>query len=517
MKAARETNTYSIIKEQSERLGDKTYVIFSQSKRSLSFRQLLHGVQNYSQYFTESGLTQNESVALVAKNDLEGLVAYFSLLSMGVLVYRVNEASPPNEIFTYIQRFDCDYIIHDRSVSKLIPYLSKVPRCLPRMAVIELASLDALKDKQISDGTEAQMLAVSDQNPSICVFTSGSTGEPKGIVSSQKSLVFAANLLRCHGLTSDDRVLSVTPLSGTNGQVFTLWTPLVTGGSAVVYQGLFTAYGACSAMEEYDVTWFNGTPTHVSIFVNDFVDRRDCDYSKLKFFRSASAPLPPALKQQFESRYALPIIETMGLSEMTGMVFANPVEQAKQKLGSVGQSVQTEVKVTDDEGHQLEVGDVGELRVRSKGLMLGYHNDATSTRAAIEDGWLKTGDLGSIDDEGFIFVKGRKKDIIIIGGHNVALKEVDEVLYRNQHVLYAVSFGIDDQLTGEKIVCCIVPKRHGFDDETHILAFCRENMASYKCPSEIRFCKSVPLGGSGKILRHKTKQLFIEDRLDGSS
>lgn len=515
MKTAHATNTYSIIKEQSEKFGDKTYATFSKSKRSLSFRQLLHGVQKYSQYFTDSGLTRDESVALVAKNDLEGLVAYFSLLSLGLLVYRVNETSPPNEIFRYIQRFDCDYIIHDHSVSKLIPCLSEDSLCMARMTVIELPNVATLNGKQISDETEAQMVAVSDQNPGICVFTSGSTGEPKGIVSSQKSLLFAANLLRCHGLTSDDRVLSVTPLSGTNGQVFTLWTPLVTGGSTVVYQGLFTAYGAFSAVEEFDVTWFNGTPTHISIFVNDFVNRRDCDYRKLKFFRSASAPLPSTLKQQFESQYAIPIIETMGLSEMTGMVFANPVDQAKQKPGSVGLSIQTEVKVTDDKGHLLESGDVGELQVRSDGLMLGYHNDATSTQAAIEDGWLKTGDLGSIDDEGFIFVKGRKKDIIIVGGHNVALKEVDEVLYRNQHVLYAVSFGVDDQLTGEKIVGCVVPKRDGFNDETDILAFCRENLAAYKCPSEIRFCKSVPLGGSGKILRHKAKQLFLENRLDG--
>ncbi|NNG07596.1 MAG: AMP-binding protein, partial [Desulfobacteraceae bacterium] len=284
--------------------------------------------------------------------------------------------------------------------------------------------------------------------------------------------------------------------------------PLVSGGS-VVMPHRFSTSNFWELISEYRCTWFSVVPTIISYLCSATdMEGKDLNLSQLRFGRSASSALPPSLHKAFEKKFRVSIIETMGLTETAAPVFSNPIDQDKRKYGSPGIAVGNEAKIVDKEGVELPCGTEGEIMIRGDNVMKEYYKAPEKTAEALEpDGWFHTGDLGYLDENGFVFVTGRIKELIIKAGENIAPREIDEVMYKHPAVLDAAAVGIPDEEYGEDILCCCVLKPDCECTEEELRAYCMEHLGEFKTPKLIKVMKDLPKGPSGKIQRLKLREM----------
>jgi acyl-CoA synthetase (AMP-forming)/AMP-acid ligase II len=246
-------------------------------------------------------------------------------------------------------------------------------------------------------------------------------------------------------------------------------------------------------------------PTIISyLTAKSSITDKDYRLDQVRFGRSASSALPSALHKAFEKQFGISIIETMGLTETAAPVFSNPLEPKDRKYGSPGQAVGNRVKIVDRNGRTVTPEVAGEIMVKGDNVMTEYYKAPQATADALEaDGWLHTGDMGYLDADGFVFVTGRLKELIIKGGENIAPREIDEVLYRHAAVLEAAAVGIPDTHYGEDILACVALRPDKTCSETELQAYCLEHLGRFKAPKIIRFLPELPKGPSGKIQRLK--------------
>jgi acyl-CoA synthetase (AMP-forming)/AMP-acid ligase II len=230
---------------------------------------------------------------------------------------------------------------------------------------------------------------------------------------------------------------------------------------------------------------------------------------RIRFCRSASAALPPEHLRAFEQRFGIGVIETMGLTETVAPAFSNPLEPARRKLGSVGRASGCEAAVVDAELRPVPDGSTGEIVIRGPNVMRGYYKNEEATRASFTpDGWLRTGDLGHRDADGFFFVTGRIKELIIKGGENIAPREIDEALLRHPAVLEAAAVGVPDRDYGQEILACVVVKPDRTLSRDELDLHCLRELGRYKSPRYVRFVDALPKGPSGKVQRMKLAEGF---------
>ena len=350
----------------------------------------------------------------------------------------------------------------------------------------------------------APLAAVDPQTPAMLMYTSGTTGEPKGAVLSHWNMVCAGwAVVEAQALTSADRVLSSLPLYHINGQCIATVSPVVSGGS-IVMPHRFSVSQWWSLVERYRPTWLNMVPTIIAYLLNgaDLTLAQMAACRAIRFGRSASAPLPLEQHRAFEARFGILVIEAMGLTETASVAFANPLEPSRRKYGSAGQPLGVEARIVAADGTVLGTGKQGEIELRGDTVMIGYYRNAELTAQAVSpDGWLATGDLGYRDNEGFYFITGRRKELIIKGGENIAPREIDEALLRHPAVLEAAAVGIPDPNYGQDILACIVLKPGACCDEAELRAHCLAQLGRYKTPRLLRFVAALPKGPSGKVQR----------------
>jgi acyl-CoA synthetase (AMP-forming)/AMP-acid ligase II len=293
----------------------------------------------------------------------------------------------------------------------------------------------------------------------------------------------------------------VLPLYHINAFAVTMLAPLASGGS-VAMAPKFSAARFWSQAVDNGCTWINVVPTIVSYLLDG--EKPAADLSRLRFCRSASAALPPEHLRGFERKFGLGVIETMGLTETVAPSFSNPLDPAQRKLGAVGRASGCEARIIDAELRPLPDGQTGELAIRGPNVMRGYYKNPEATAAAFTpDGWLRTGDLGHRDSDGFFFVTGRIKELIIKGGENIAPREIDEALLKHPAVLDAAAVGIPDTHYGQEILACVVLRQGMAASEDELRDFCEATLGRYKTPRRFRFMDDLPRGPSGKVQRLK--------------
>lgn len=254
-------------------------------------------------------------------------------------------------------------------------------------------------------------------------------------------------------------------------------------------------------------TWINVVPTMISYLLEGEAPAPGRT-SGIRFCRSASAALPPEHLLAFERRFGIGVVETMGLTETVAPSFSNPLNPARRKLGSVGRASGCDARVIDAALQPVPDGVTGEVAIRGPNVMQGYYKDAQATAAAFTpDGWLRTGDLGHRDSDGFFFVTGRIKELIIKGGENIAPREIDEALLRHPAVLDAAAVGMPDRHYGQEILACVVLRAGAVVGEEALRSHCEELLGRYKTPRRIRLVAELPRGPSGKVQRLKLLDL----------
>ena len=379
------------------------------------------------------------------------------------------------------------------------------PRAVPGASPVG-ADADAPLAGAATDTPATPLPPLAPADAALLMYTSGTTGQPKGALLSHANLVAAGRAVSASlALGPADRVLSSLPLYHVNGQCIATVSPLVSGGSLVMPRR-FSVSQWWPLVARYRPTWINVVPTIIAYLLNA-PDPAASDAAALRgvrFCRSASAPLPPEQHAAFEARFGIPVVEAMGLTETASVAFTNPLEPGRRRIGSPGLPLGVEARVVRADGSVAGPNEIGEIELRGPNVMIGYYRAPELTARALDaEGWLATGDLGRRDDEGYYFVTGRLKELIIKGGENIAPREIDEALLRHPAVLEGAAVGVPDPHYGQEILACVVLKPGARCSEEELRAHCERELGRYKSPRHLRFVTDLPKGPSGKVQRLK--------------
>ncbi len=391
---------------------------------------------------------------------------------------------------------------------EFVPRLRSIIARIGGRAIVRPTSPDDLELGSASGDGSGHVPGAT--TPAMLMYTSGTTGTPKGALLSHGNLVHAGRAVSAaHRLTPSDRVLSSLPLYHVNGQCIATISPLVSGGS-IVMPHRFSVSQWWSLVERYRPTWINIVPTIIAYLLNGpgLTAAQAAACRGIRFARSASAPLPPEHHRAFEARFGISVLEGMGLTECASVAFANPLDAGARKIGSPGLPLGMEARVVAPDGAELGVGARGEIELRGANVMVGYHKDPEATARTLRPGaWLATGDLGYRDGDGFYFITGRLKELIIKGGENIAPREIDEALLQHSAVLEAAAVGVPDPEYGQEILACVVLKPGSACAEADLRAHCLATLGRYKTPKAFRFLAELPKGPSGKVQRLKLAEV----------
>ncbi|MGH6611397.1 MAG: AMP-binding protein, partial [Burkholderiaceae bacterium] len=449
------------------------------------------------------GLQRGEHISLVLPNGIQTVRLLLGAMYGGYCVHPVNLLSQPEQMRYVIEHADARLVFAAHEwLDRIREQASTMSRAMDVVAV----DPDGAELPGEAAAAPAPMHELAPDSLALLMYTSGTTGKPKGVMLTQHNL--AANALAIseeHRLSQSDRVTAVLPLYHINGFAVTMLAPLAHGGSLVM-PPKFSAAGFWSLAIDYECTWLNVVPTMISYLLEGAAPAHE-RLSRIRFCRSASAALPPEHHRAFEAKFGIDIIETMGLTETVAPVFSNPIEREQRKVSSVGKASGCEARVVDSSGAAVPDGDIGEVVIRGPQVAPGYYKNPDATKSAFLDDWFRSGDLGYRDADGFYFITGRIKELIIKGGENIAPREIDEALLRHPAVLDAAVVGIPDRHYGQDIMACVIVREGKRCSEQELRDFCSRELGRYKTPKLIRFVDDLPRGPSGKVQRLKLAEL----------
>ena len=489
---------------------DQPFLIAPETGCVLSFAELQHQSRLLGRFLDMRGLAAGDKVAILAHNSYQTALLFLGIMYNGLISVPLNLLSQASQLAFVLKHSDAKLAFIAQACAE--QYADAVEGAGLEMPGIVFdpdaeslfveSALPAWREHQVRESEFALLM-----------YTSGTTGTPKGVVLTHRNIVSGGLYTAlAHHLTSRDRVLCSLPLYHINAQIVTVVGPLSYGGS-VVMPRRFSTSNFWEMLAEHRCTWFNVVPTIISYLLAAGLDapasaaqpgRGKPDFAAVRFGRSASAPLPPELHKAFEKQFGFDIVETFGMTETCAPCFSNPLDPGKRKYGSVGKPIGNVARVIGRDGRTLRPRAVGELMVRGDNVTAGYYKNPEATAQAFDTGgWMHTGDLGYMDEDGDYFVTGRLKELIIKGGENIAPREIDDVLYKHPAVLEAAAVGIPDEHYGQEIMACVVLKPGAKSSVDELRAFCMHELGTYKTPKLIRIVAALPKGPSGKVQRLK--------------
>ena len=475
---------------------NKNYLIDADLDLYVTYSQLQKDISNLGAYFEENNIKANDKVGFMLDNGYASTLLFIGAMYHGVVIVPLNVLAGSKQINYTIDHSECKLIFSSDF------YISKFKTILEssNARVVQYSGIESLT---FAKQTSVHLTPTQPNSPAVLIYTSGTTGVPKGALLSHKNVLSGGrNTALAHEVVSTDISFCVLPLYHINAEMVSIASALVSN-SCVVTVGKFSVSNFWQIIEKYQCTWFSVVPTIINYLLNDDFDVKTLNLKNLRFGRSASAPLSPEVHKKFEKTFNVKIIETMGLTETAAQILSNPPSGGKH--GSAGKAYGNEVRIIDDQGNYLSAGTTGELVIKGDNVLLEYFkNEEATTGAFSEDGYFLTGDLGVEDDEGFFFITGRKKELIIKGGENISPREIDDTLYKHNAVLEACTFGIKDDNYGEEISACVYLKDDLVANEAELLDLCKADLGEYKTPRQIIFVdEPLPKGPSGKIQRLK--------------
>lgn len=482
-----------IIQDQAKRQPNKTYLRDICLQRELCFRELDEMVHSRRLTLEKLGLEKSSKVIFMMKNSILFAEYFYAVTAAHAIVTPVNPSIKIRELDYVIEDLQADFIIADRALEKeLLQDWETGPNELEDG--IWLYRFKQRDRKKTFDGLG--------ENTAVIMYTSGSTGNPKGVILTHQNLISKMyDICAAHELKTEDITLCVLPWFHINGLVITMLTPLLAGHEIVVVEK-FSVTNFWAWVEKYHVTWFSGVPTIYSYLLSAKPDKT-YNADSLRFARSASSSLAVSVLEEFEKRYKVPVIESYGITEGCSQITANPIKKGKQKPGSVGIAFGNKIKIVDDAGEEVACGVPGEVWIKGENITKGYFRKTAETDKSFSDGWFKSGDIGYLDEEGYLFLSGRKKELINRAGEKFSPKEIDEVLYEIQGVELACAVGVPNEVYGEEVVAFIKRKEGAAVTVKEIQEYCKAKLSDFKVPKEIFFTDDFPQGENGKIQRLK--------------
>jgi len=479
----------------------------------LTYTELKQAVDRFAAALHQRGFKKGDRLGIMLYNCKEYIIAYFGVQRLGGVVVQVNPM---------YQQHELNFMLGDSEPSWLICESNQIEKLdsISYRKKLSIVTIDKdnngnpyVYDWIDEENDEIPSLQInSREDVAVLQYTGGTTGTPKGVMITHYNTVASVY----HTYLTDDgalqrpgeRFFGIFPMFHGAGLMLML--------SCIFYAGTyipikhFRPDNALNMIRKYRPSQISVPPT-VFVALLNHPDFREDDLRSLKVCRTGSAPIPLEVMQAFEQKSGVRISETYGLTE-SNAICIRTFSKDVIKIGSTGIPVpNTEVKIVDLETglNEMPIGEPGEILLKSPQIMKGYWKNPEETSRTLRNGWLHTGDLGTLDEDGFLYVVGRKKEIIIAGGYNIYPNEVDEVLYQHPAVSEACTFGIPDPYRGETVKAVIVLKAQHSATEEEIGEWCRERMAKYKVPRIIEFRDELPKSGVGKILRRE----LVEENL----
>jgi len=496
------------------------FLIAPESGAQIDYRQLQQRCLETGRQLAALGLAPNDKVAFLLDNGSATAALFLGVMYSGRVIVPLNAVAGPDHLAYVIDHSEVRVLfVSARHRGRYAAVLGRLGADRLIIPTDEEGGPDWPAAAQPQPEGPLPPLGVDDD--ALLIYTSGTTGRPKGVPLTHGNVIAGGrNTAGAHELTAADRTLCVLPLYHINAEMVSIMAPLVGGGS-IVMPRRFSVTEFWDLVARWRCTWFSVVPTIIAYLLehaerNGFELRDSEALRQLRFGRSASAPLAPEMHREFEACFGVPVVETMGMTETAAQILTNPMPPAAPRYGSPGQAYGNEAKIVDPEGRELADGEAGELMIRGPNVTRGYFKNPEATAAALTaDGWLRTGDLARRDGDGFYFITGRLKELIIKGGENISPREIDEVLYQHPAVLEAAAFAVDDRHYGQEVMACVALKQESACNLDELQAFCRERLGPFKAPKEIFALAELPKGPSGKIQRLKLAEMLTKAALTG--
>ena len=465
------------------------------SKETISFRKLYDDSLKIASYLKNT-IGDNKNVLLISPNSVFFLTAYFGIIKSGNICVPLNYA---------IEQSNLDYILETTESSTV--FMTKgLKRKLKFESEIQL--IDEEESTQIIDKQSLEDFSLGFDNNQVAeiIFTSGSTGKPKGVMISHQNIIANTDSIVDYlKLTSKDVISVVLPFFYCYG-LSLLHTHLKVGGSIVLNNSFIFLGTVINDLKNYKCTGFAGVPSHFQILLKKSQTFKTTAFPDLRYVTQAGGKLHTVFIKEFIEAFPSKDFYVMyGQTEATARLSYMPPDLLKDKTGSIGKAIPgVELKVVNDKGEDVGLNEEGELLARGGNIMLGYYKDEIGTNNAIKNGWLYTGDMAKVDEDGFIYLVARKKEIIKVGGKRVSPKEIEAVVLSVPEVVDCTILGIEDELLGEAIQATIVLNGKLDEDEMRdkILQTCSQNLAHYKIPQKLVFETTIKISSTGKKVKN---------------
>jgi long-chain acyl-CoA synthetase len=502
-------NLRQLIEHRASTQPEKQFLFSEADGRSFTYSQFDQAVNRAAQLLLANDIAKGDVISLLLPNGVAYVIAYFACWKIGAIAGPVNSLlKPPEMAFVMAHCGAKALLVHEDfrpSVKSVTSHLSALRAIIPFD--------DEGRSTQQFEGAVDKLSSVAcdRDDEAIIVYTSGTTGKPKGCLLTHGNLIAnARQISQWLTFTEADRLLTVMPLFHMNAVSVTTLSAIYAGGSTVVCKK-FSASRFWQTISNYQITSFGSVATMLAMLLAKFPQGvpNGLESEQLRFALCGSAPVPAEVIRRFEETFKCLVVEGYGLSESTCRSTFNPPDE-RRRPGSCGLPIGNEMKIFDDQDRELPSGKVGEIVLRGENILKGYYNDPAASAQAFRNGWFHTGDIGYCDADGFFYIVDRKSDMIIRGGENIYPREIDEVLYQHPAVSAAATIGVPDELYGEEVTAFVVLKEGANAVPADLINFCRQRLADYKCPKTVRLVRDIPRGPTGKLLKRELAREYSE-------
>lgn len=475
--------------------------------QTISYAELDEAITRMANGLLDIGVQPGDRVALLLPNSPHFVISYFGAMRAGAIALPLNFAFRAEELTHILADARARALVTSPLFEQtLMVTLPGLPH-LTDVIMVGPSGIESCEDFDTflrRSGTKPPTVSRSPDEPAVFLYTSGTTGRPKGAMLSHENIASNASACaRAIAVAPDDIFMCVLPMFHSFAATVCVVLPLSLSNTVVVHER-FVPLNVLRSFHQDRVTVFCGVPAMYSVLLHS-KPSEPVDISSVRLCVSGGAPMPVEVMKAFQEAYGISIIEGYGPTECSPVVSVNPLEGVR-KPGSVGLPLPgVTVKIFDDDDNEVPAGEVGEIVVRGPNIMIGYHNQPEATAETMRNGWLHTGDLGRVDEDGYLYIVDRKKDLIICGGLNVYPREVEEVLYQHPKVEEAAVVGAPDKLRGECARAIVALKEGEQATAEELIHFCRERLAGFKVPKIIDFMDALPKSSQGKILKRLLK------------
>ncbi|KAF0908462.1 hypothetical protein E2562_025427 [Oryza meyeriana var. granulata] len=462
-----------------------------------------------------AGVLPGHVVALSFPNTVELVIMFLAVIRARAVAAPLNPAYTQEEFEFYLSDSGARLLITNAEGNVAAQAAaSKLGLAHTTASLKDAASQVHLAGFSTSASAVQDHPGFANEAPDVALFlhTSGTTSRPKGVPLTQRNLAASVQNIRgVYRLTETDATVIVLPLFHVHGLLCGLLASLASGASVTLpAAGRFSGSAFWADMREAGATWYTAVPTIHQIIIDRHTAKPEAEYPALRFIRSCSASLAPAIMEKLEAAFGAPVVEAYAMTEASHLMTSNPLPQdGPRKAGSVGRAVGQEMAILDEEGRRVEAGKSGEVCVRGANVTSGYKGNPEANEAAFRFGWFHTGDIGVVDEEGYLRLVGRIKELINRGGEKISPIEVDSVLLGHPSIAQAVAFGVPDDKYGEEINCAVILREGVSLGEEDVVAYCRRNLAAFKVPKKVYIADELPKTATGKIQRRIVAQHFV--------